>query len=259
MSCCALFGQAINDDCVTATDLGTLSLSWNEMCADNTNDYSISIMDSNTLATPSIPFYSMSGCTGYSPTTTTSGDDVWFKYRSQVLNIQLRVPTSDTVHLNLYHGTSCNLLQPSGCWTRTNGSFSFDDFYSSNDTINEFNYIQVSGISPGRKISFALCIRSWGMSSIPAYGTININTSLNNNSLKPKNIIPNPFTTSIELDNFKIGELIEIFDMYGAKVYSNNIISEHEQINLEYLRNGVYLIRYNQLNSVAIFKLIKTN
>lgn len=256
--CSASFSQAINDDCVTATDLGALPLAWNEMCADNTNDYSISIMDSNTLATPSIPFYSMSGCTGYSPTTTVSGDDVWFKYRNQVSVIQLRVPTSDTAHLNLYYGTNCNSLQPVGCWTRTNGSFAFDDFYSSNDTINEFNYIQVSGISPGRKISFALCIRSWGMSSVPAYGTININTSFNINLLK-KNISPNPFISGIKLENFEMGELIEIFDIYGTIVCSKTINTEIEQLNLEHLRNGIYLIRYNQSNSFAIYKMIKTN
>ena len=240
--------QVPNDDCSTATDLGTLS--WNiNVCSDGTSNSSIVSSGNTSGATPSSPYYYMSNCYGYLDSTTTLADDIWFKFKTPSTGIILRFPTSDTAHINLYHGTDCNNLQASGCWTHdvTQWERDFYSYSSSNDT-SIWNYIQISGTSPGNSLMYGICLRMW-ISGVP-FGVIKVNNNVNveEKSLDIFNLqlSPNPSIGDFELQlngDLSNTVLIEIIDIMGRVVYSQELKSykRKNKITLpEEISNGLY-------------------
>ncbi len=259
--CNISLSQVINDDCVTATDIGLLPLSWDQDCADGTINWSIGILDSTIGATPSSPYFSMTGCNGYSSATTTLSDDVWFKFKNLTQSVEIHLIASDTVHINLYRGFNCSSLLPVGCWTSLNTVFQMG-FYSSNDTLNEDNFIQVSGSSPGQQIHFALCIRTNALNNYPQYGNLVINTGIvdeHSNYFSEIRLSPNPALNDIKISNylFPINLDYKIFNSIGREVQSG-IIYDPSIISIRNLRAGVYvlLLEDKQKKNLKTFKFI---
>jgi len=233
--------QPVNDDCSTARDLGMLPIALDSLCPDGTIYYSMGLADSTIGATPSLPYLSMTNCYGYSNSTTTLADDIWFKFKIPTNSIELRLVSNDTMHMNLYHGTSCGTLQPSGCWTFTNDVFQMD-FFTSNDTMNEYNYVQLSGISPGRQFYFAMCIRAMFNFAAP-FGTILVGEKENNFSDSNNLLLyPNPvnkvlnFSYPLNFNNFSYN----VIDLRGKVVRSG--VVESEQVKLDGINSGLYSI-----------------
>ncbi len=248
--------QVVNDDCVTSTYLGMLNPLTTYICPDGTVGSSNGIADSNMAATPSSPFYSMSGCYGYASSTTTLGDDVWFKFRNPYTGIFLHIAASDTLHINVYHGINCSSLQPIGCWTFANDTYN-NSFGSSSDTINEYNYIQVSGAVPGKKVYFALCIAALSMIAPAYFGVINITTNVASKNTFITKYFPNPFSDVLTIENGNSGATISIYNIIGTLLFNQRIYSNHFQADFGFLQQGSYILKYKDYKHEEIIKLVK--
>ena len=67
-------------------------------------------------------------------------------------------------------------------------------------------------------------------------------------------IYPNPADNFVILQNAKVGDKLELFDVVGKKVKSFNVESESQQLDISELKTGVYFARSNQLEAIKIIK-----
>ena len=67
-------------------------------------------------------------------------------------------------------------------------------------------------------------------------------------------IYPNPADNFVVLQNAKVGEKLDLFDVVGKKVRSFNVESESQQLDISDLKTGVYFARSNQLEAIKIIK-----
>ncbi|RIH64425.1 T9SS C-terminal target domain-containing protein [Mariniphaga sediminis] len=83
---------------------------------------------------------------------------------------------------------------------------------------------------------------------------------LNLNDLKDVKIFPNPCSgkLSIQLSNLKESVSVDIYDLTGKKIISQLINNQLDEMNLDGLDNGVYIVRINQGEKILSLKLIKT-
>jgi len=69
------------------------------------------------------------------------------------------------------------------------------------------------------------------------------------------NISPNPFSDRLKIQgDFQI---VEIFSSTGALVYSREHIENESNLNLSYLKKGLYFIRLSTENGEVLKKIIK--
>ena len=88
--------------------------------------------------------------------------------------------------------------------------------------------------------------------SAPNYvNTLSIDDFADDNSL---NIYPNPADNFVILQNAKVGDKLELFDVVGKKVKSFNVESESQQLNISELKTGLYFARSNQVEAIKIIK-----
>lgn len=67
-------------------------------------------------------------------------------------------------------------------------------------------------------------------------------------------IYPNPADNFVVLQNAKVGDKLDLFDVVGKKVRSFNVESESQQLDISDLKTGVYFARSNQLDAIKIIK-----
>ncbi|MBT8394878.1 MAG: M28 family peptidase [Flavobacteriaceae bacterium] len=105
--------------------------------------------------------------------------------------------------------------------------------------------------------NFAVEITSGTCTEISECKTVNSLgvEQLGNNQVK---IFPNPVSTKlfIEFSEFSDGE-IELFDLFGKKVYDRSITDQSEEINVNILSKGLYFVRINIDGKTLNYKLIK--
>jgi len=70
-------------------------------------------------------------------------------------------------------------------------------------------------------------------------------------------VYPNPFLNSLVIENGVNGALVEIRDILGRKMSSQNITSDKTVLNLGFLPNAPYILVYRLNDQQQIFKLIK--
>lgn len=88
--------------------------------------------------------------------------------------------------------------------------------------------------------------------SAPNYvNTLSIDDFADDNSF---NIYPNPADNFIVLQNAKVGDKVDLFDVVGKKVKSFNVESESQQMDISDLKTGVYFARSNQQEAIKIIK-----
>ena len=88
--------------------------------------------------------------------------------------------------------------------------------------------------------------------SAPNYvNTLSIDDFADDNSF---NIYPNPADNYIVLQNAKVGDKVDLFDVVGKKVKSFNVESEIQQMDISELKTGVYFARSNQQEAIKIIK-----
>lgn len=255
------YGQVPNDDCGTASDYGVFPDWAGPQCPNGAFPY-VGAYNDLTNVTPSSPFYSMTGCQGYISTTTTLADDIWYKYRGIYSASNIMMFALDTLHVNFYYGTSCNALQPSGCFTYLP---SYNDtiftIYSNNDTINYYNYIQISSNVSGKQFLYTVCLYQPMLMSAIAYGTIQINNNVsiyNVYSNVSVSVFPNPLTNKLNIIS-NSDEKIEVVlsDITGRRVYQG-AFSSSLSINTEQLAKGTYLYELRNKNGIVkIGKVVK--
>ena len=81
--------------------------------------------------------------------------------------------------------------------------------------------------------------------------TLSIDDFADDNSF---NIYPNPADNYIVLQNAKVGDKVDLFDVVGKKVKSFNVESEIQQMDISELKTGVYFARSNQQEAIKIIK-----
>ena len=83
-------------------------------------------------------------------------------------------------------------------------------------------------------------------------------TNIKENNLGEFNIYPNPNNGSFEIYMTNITAIteIEILDLNGKVIYNNTISNKNQNINLENISRGVYIVKANQNGNVKIKKLI---
>ena len=67
-------------------------------------------------------------------------------------------------------------------------------------------------------------------------------------------IYPNPADNFVILQNAKVGEKLDLFDVVGKKVKSFQVESESQQLDVSELKTGVYFARSNQVEAIKIIK-----
>lgn len=67
-------------------------------------------------------------------------------------------------------------------------------------------------------------------------------------------IYPNPADNFVVLQNAKVGDKLDLFDVVGKKVKSFNVESESQQLDISDLKTGVYFAQSNQLDAIKIIK-----
>ncbi|KAA1242364.1 T9SS type A sorting domain-containing protein [Aquimarina sp. RZ0] len=76
-----------------------------------------------------------------------------------------------------------------------------------------------------------------------------------NNSLS---VYPNPFNTQIKLLNSKHIRKVELFDITGKLRFESNLQEKRADLNLDFLKNGIYILKvYTSENQVKNYKIIK--
>lgn len=76
-------------------------------------------------------------------------------------------------------------------------------------------------------------------------------------TIKDFNVYPNPTNGSfdIELENSKVKNSVEIYSIYGEKVFES-INNDKKLISISELKSGIYLIKVNQNENTIIKKLV---
>lgn len=67
-------------------------------------------------------------------------------------------------------------------------------------------------------------------------------------------IYPNPADNFVVLQNAKVGEKLDLFDVVGKKVRSFNVESESQQLDISDLKTGVYFARVNDVKAIKFIK-----
>ena len=67
-------------------------------------------------------------------------------------------------------------------------------------------------------------------------------------------IYPNPADNFVILQNAKVGDKLDLFDVVGKKVKSFQVESESQQLDISELKTGLYFARSNQLEAIKIIK-----
>jgi len=155
--------QVINDDCANAINLGMFDGSGNETCIDGTNGHDTVIVTNNNNSVPNFPYLSMTGCFGYTNATTTIANDVWYKFKAKKFDIRLYIGVfgMDTLHLNVWLGSTCSSLSPLGCYTYDLVATYYDTVFGGSNDTSDYVYLQLSGATVGATGDFAFCLRGY--------------------------------------------------------------------------------------------------
>ena len=118
-------------------------------------------------------------------------------------------------------------------------------------------------ITAGERISLLpIMMRSGYFLNNLSSGYINVVTdcsSLGMENIKIEKVLvfPNPAKDVLYLQSPKEVQKIEIFDMSGRKILQKNVNKKEDQINIEILKSGIYILKTFTDNSSQTFKIIK--
>jgi hypothetical protein len=86
---------------------------------------------------------------------------------------------------------------------------------------------------------------------------VSIQSSINDNSIFDKNVIvfPNPVSDLVVIKN-GASSVVSIIDVTGKVIYSGNIISDEQIIDLKKINKGVYFLQFNKDGFIKTQKLI---
>jgi hypothetical protein len=257
-----LFGQVSNDSCLSAIDLGTIYGDNLYGCVDGEMGFDTSTYSGNINSLANYPYISMSGCQGYTNSTATVANDVWYKFKSNNFYIKIFNASSlnslDSIHLNVWHGTNCSNLAPSGCYTfdMVTNPFYFVSF-AGDTTGGQYTYLQFSGNALGKTGNFDFCLQGEiGLPYTYSGAIVTTYTGIKHEFKKDvfdMFIYPNPATGNVYIapigvkcDNLQVN----VTDLAGKVVYSS-LLSIHEGVcnfNLK-IEPGIYFVKITDCSS----------
>jgi hypothetical protein len=78
-------------------------------------------------------------------------------------------------------------------------------------------------------------------------------TSINETALNTVELYPNPTTSTITLNNLKLGDEVSVYNTLGQRVYSSKVSPVTLSINLSELgNNGIYFVKVNNLSESVL-------
>jgi hypothetical protein len=78
-------------------------------------------------------------------------------------------------------------------------------------------------------------------------------TSINETALNTVELYPNPTTSTITLNNLKLGDEVSVYNTLGQRVYSSKVSAVTLSINLSELgNNGIYFVKVNNLSESVL-------
>jgi hypothetical protein len=69
-------------------------------------------------------------------------------------------------------------------------------------------------------------------------------------------IFPNPSYGDIQIDTKFDSYQIDVFDILGSRVFSKNNLAHNTNLNLSYLKSGVYVLKITSSNKELVKRLI---
>ena len=252
------YGQVSNDSCLSAINLGTVYGNGTLNCIDGTINFDTTLFSGNVNASANFPYVSMTGCQGYTNATANPANDTWFKIKTKDFYIKVFngiSPAIDSLHLNVWHGTNCSSLIPSGCYTfdliTTNPYYVS---FAGDTTGGQYTFLQFSGNSLGKTGKFNFCLKGVNTGVGSYYGTM-VTTTMGIakeeifNTIK---ISPNPTRGVFSIQGISqqqiVNSQLEIYNVFGAKVYSSIINSD--------VPNGIYFLQLKTSEGIATKKLV---
>ena len=133
----------------------------------------------------------------------------------------------------------------------------------------DLRYLNPSPSTPAGSVK-SICIDNAGNISTVAAANVNVNglsagaavqetAGIGDYAQHDLNIFPNPFTDELNIHASTIipkGQ-IEIMDMMGRKVFQENVTQQNMMINLGSMPAGMYLLYFNDGNTVRTERIIK--
>ncbi len=235
--------QHANDECSTAYEIFVQpNTTGNQRCDNAIYDWVAGYYNVASNATPSIPFYSMTGCNGYTNSTKIGSDDIWLKFKANASSRRIWLQGNDSMNFSFYHGANCGALIASGCFTYRYTYYDTIILIYTNPDTSFYNYIQISPATTGQPFYFQSCVQDYG-TGFPAspFGTIQITTELIEHDFQlPINMYPNPCTNTINFKYPKFEEFdFHLFDMFGRKA-KTFIISKQDPVDVSDILPGIY-------------------
>lgn len=80
---------------------------------------------------------------------------------------------------------------------------------------------------------------------------------IDESSLLPVTVFPNPFSGSITTRHIPAGEGVEIVNLLGVSFYKQKATADNQTIPLDFLAAGIYVLRINDGPQQKLIKLIK--
>ena len=130
-----------------------------------------------------------------------------------------------------------------------------------------YDYGNIASITQASNGStdFYFFFYNWDISTISCYSDmqeavvyVDPCTNIKENNLGEFNISPNPNNGSFEIymTNITATTEIEILDLNGKIIYDNTISNKNQNINIENISRGVYIVKANQNGNIKTKKLI---
>ena len=168
-----------------------------------------------------------------------------------------KVPIGVNIPAGLAYGMYVSAISPgtlSLYRNTTNASYPYD--YG--------NVASITQASNG-STDFYFFFYNWDISTISCYSDmqeavvyVDPCTNIKENNLGEFNISPNPNNGSFEIymTNITATTEIEILDLNGKIIYNNTISNKNQNINIENISRGVYIVKANQNGNIKTKKLI---
>jgi choice-of-anchor B domain-containing protein len=177
------------------------------------------------------------------------GKTPYIHYERWFYNYHGAIPYNDTLIISISNGLETVIIDKQGSVNSTffkwnKKSFYLPDFITLTSTMQV--QVSVDNSPPGINITEA-GFDNFFMDAYNHYAPIEDSISTD------FKIYPNPFQDVIKIQNSNLNQKWEIFDLSGKIVYSTVSIEPNFQIDLRFLRNGIYFLKSEQ----GVFKVLK--
>ncbi|MBK7852317.1 MAG: T9SS type A sorting domain-containing protein [Bacteroidetes bacterium] len=160
----------------------------------------------------------------------------------------------------LFYATTASGYSPLSLYTSNNGQFAIFDLGTSCSDTGNYTYV-IQGTNLIFTPVVDLCAQR--RNTLTQYSWVRINTGVSETKIPGNNLLQfvNPAVEGISAfkyngNNFTAAQII-VCDMYGRKIYSENLSDLNGQINLSDFTRGMYLVSLIEENINYTFKIFR--